>query len=82
MKKIEFSSSDAWENNNYLDTNTLEQRLTYISKLSVKCKHCGHTVFPKKERTICTYCGRWVYRTEKIEFKYKTLENIKNSKKK
>ncbi len=60
-------------NKNKLD----KKRLEHFTKQSVKCK-CGHTVFLNThERLICTFCGHWVYKNDKIEFKYKMLENIK-----
>ena len=49
-----------------------------LSKLNVKCKNCGHTVFPARDRIICSYCGSWVYKSDKIEFKYKFKEIAKN----
>ena len=49
--------------------------------LTVKCKHCGHSiVMPHADRTICSWCGRWVYRTPKIEFKFKLMKEIKEGK--
>ena len=73
----DFKSSDKWENNFYLDSNwkALDGRMNNLSRLNIKCKNCGHTIFPTKDRLICSHCGKWVYRNEKIEFKYK-LEQI------
>ena len=46
------------------------------TNLIVKCK-CSHSiVMPSADRTICSYCGSWVYRTKEIEFKYKMKEAI------
>lgn len=53
------------------------KRLQRYTKESVKCKNCGHTILPGKDRGICTWCGHWCYKNDKIEFKYKMLENIK-----
>ena len=51
-----------------------------ISNHRVKCK-CSHTVvMAKVERTICSFCGRWVYKTPQLEFKYKMKELIKGGK--
>lgn len=38
----------------------------------VKCK-CSHTILftGKKDRLICRYCGNYVYKDKKTEFKYK-----------
>ena len=48
-----------------------------ISKCKVKCE-CEHTiVMPKADRTICSYCGNWIYRTPQIEFRYKMMKNLK-----
>lgn len=80
--KHEFSASDEWQKN-YLDRGKKEtdKRLNYITRMNVKCKYCGHTVFPTKDRVICTYCGRWAYRNAKAEFKYKVIENMRGKKK-
>jgi len=53
------------------------RRLEGYTKASIKCKHCGHTILPTREREICTHCGYWVYINDKVEFKYKFQENIK-----
>lgn len=53
------------------------KRWHIISEFTIKCKHCGHTIIPTKDRGICSYCGYWVYKNDKIEFRYKTLERIK-----
>lgn len=44
----------------------------------VKCK-CGHkSIIPHNiDRIICWYCGHWLYREAKIEFKYKLKETMK-----
>lgn len=47
------------------------------ANFKVKCKHCGHTMtMIDVDRTICNWCGYWIYRTPEIEFKYKLKENI------
>ena len=48
-----------------------------LAKFRVRCK-CSHTMtMTKADRTICSHCGRWVYRTPEIEFKYKLKGCIK-----
>ena len=50
------------------------------TKFALKCK-CGHSlVMSNAERTICNWCGSWVYRTPQIEFKYKLMKKIKEDK--
>lgn len=45
-----------------------------LAKYQVKCK-CSHSItMVKADRTICSYCGRWVYRTPQLKFKYKMKE--------
>ena len=49
------------------------------SKFKVKCS-CGHTqVITNADRTICRWCGKWLYKNKQIEFRYKLKENIRNN---
>lgn len=45
------------------------------------CKFCGHSiVFPKTSRadkTICSHCGHYIFKTDEIEFKER-LKSAKN----
>ena len=53
------------------------KRFDSIAKYKIKCK-CSHTVvMPKADRTICSHCGEWIYRTPAIEFKYKMMKKLK-----
>ena len=68
----------------YLDHSlkAIIKRQNAFTRLSVYCKHCGHTmVMLNVDRTTCTHCGYWVYKDDKTEFKYKMLENLKKSSK-
>ena len=49
-----------------------------ICKIKHTCK-CGHVVMIPvyKDRTLCSYCGFWVYKTPKLEFEYKLKEKMK-----
>ena len=44
------------------------------------CK-CGHSVniLPKNKRTFCTYCGHWVFKDKREEFKYRLKEKMRNA---
>lgn len=54
------------------------KRFKDISKYKVKCK-CGHTtIMSKAERTVCSHCGHYIYKTPAIEFRYKMKEKLKN----
>lgn len=47
-------------------------RLDFYTKNSVKCKHCGHTVFLGKLKfKICSWCGYYVFKNKKIEFNFR-----------
>ena len=52
------------------------QRITEeYNKLKIQCKHCGHKmVLPVwVDKRPCSWCGYYVYRNKKLEFK----ENMK-----
>lgn len=55
------------------------KRLQRYTKASVKCKNCGHTVLVSRERCICSWCGYWVYKNDKIEFQYNFKKILKNN---
>lgn len=44
---------------------------------TIKCK-CGHSVIvvPTLPKKMCTWCGNWVFRNKKEEFKYRLMEKI------
>ena len=47
-------------------------RLDFYTENSVKCKHCGHTVFLGKLKfKICSWCGYYVFKNKKIEFNFR-----------
>lgn len=41
--------------------------------------NCGHrvTIYHPKEKEICTYCGSYVFKNKKVEFKYRMKEKLK-----
>ena len=43
---------------------------------SVKCD-CGHTVFMgRQDKKICSWCGKYVFKDKKEEFKYRMEQMI------
>lgn len=58
------------------------RRINGYFRSSIKCKICGHTILPTNERVICTHCGYWNYRNNKVEFKYRTKETLIKEKRK
>lgn len=44
---------------------------------SVKCKTCGHAMLlAGRDRRVCSWCGNYIYKDDKTEFKYKLKEKI------
>ena len=38
----------------------------------VKCEKCGHSIDLKgKEKQLCIFCGRYIFRDKQEEFKYR-----------
>ena len=60
--------------------NELDKKYWLLNeKFRVKCK-CGHTLYiVNKDKVICNYCGRYVFKDKEAEFKYRIEEKIKNN---
>ena len=51
--------------------------LDEMMKARTICPRCGHSILLlKRERDICNICNHWVYKNEKVEFKYKIRERM------
>lgn len=60
------------------------KRIESFFENTIKCK-CGHSIVfsSRTERMICNWCGNYVYKNAKSEFKYKMKEQlIKNERRK
>lgn len=46
------------------------------------CKHCGHKqLIPNfMDKNLCDWCGYWVFRNDKDEFKFRMSEQMKKKK--
>lgn len=51
-----------------------------VSENRFYCSNCGHTVvmMPITSKKMCSWCGTWVFRDKKEEFKYRLKEGIRN----
>lgn len=49
-----------------------------ISKHKIKCS-CGHVFATMKEKDLCSWCGKYVYKNKKNEFKEKMIQEMKRS---
>lgn len=57
------------------------KKFNELLKYRVKCK-CSHSIIMvNADRTICSFCGRWVYRTPQLKFKYKIKEFLNKEEK-
>lgn len=65
-------------NENYKTKQEDDKLFNELSKNRYKCKKCGHVVvMPKQNKTLCTYCGVWVFKNDAEEFKYRLMEKLK-----
>ena len=48
------------------------------AKYKKKCS-CGHSVVinPSRDKIVCNYCGKFVFRSKEDEFKYRIKEKLK-----
>lgn len=46
----------------------IERKRNFITYNTIKCK-CGHSLFFQRNRMICTWCGRFVFKNKKEDFK-------------
>ena len=47
----------------------------------IKCKHCGHTVLLNNQvKTVCSWCGYYVYKNDLEEFKDRLINELKGIK--
>ena len=62
-----------------MDNKKYKRFANEVAKHKYQCK-CGHKVFIdfKEEKRICDWCGRYVYKDKKIEFKER-LENARKN---
>lgn len=57
-----------------------DRRFEEYSKITYKCRHCGHivTIHGYMEKVIYTHCGYWVFRTPKDEFMFRVGNFLKS----
>lgn len=49
------------------------------NEIKYECKNCGHKqlILPHREKEICDICGRYVFKNNKDEFKFRFKEALK-----
>lgn len=64
-----------------IDFKSMQKIETERGKNKRWCKHCGHSIiFPKTsklDKMICTYCGHYIFKNDKIEFETLLKKSIK-----
>lgn len=50
-----------------------------MSENKVKCR-CGHSQLVLYDKQLCRWCGNWVFKNKKEEFKHRVKENIRRVK--
>ena len=54
------------------------KKIDFYTRNSTKCK-CGHTNFlGSRDKIICSWCNRYVFKDKKTEFKHRIGELLKN----
>lgn len=63
----------------WLSEEELQKQQEEISKHKYVCKHCGHKQLVPNymEKNLCDWCGYWVFRNDKDEFKFRMNERLK-----
>jgi uncharacterized paraquat-inducible protein A len=52
------------------------KRLRNITDNTIKCS-CGHSMLMNKDKVLCTWCGKYVYKDKKLEFEDKLKASLK-----
>ena len=62
-----------------LTTTEFERMTKEYDKVKYRCKKCGHKVVIPSwvNKQICDWCGVWVFKDEKEEFKYRMQEKLR-----
>lgn len=47
------------------------------SRGRIYCQNCGHSlIIGKQDKVICDWCGHYVFKDKKAEFKYRLKEQL------
>lgn len=57
----------------------IEKQATKKREFGTTCK-CGHVIyFYNKKKVLCNWCGTFVYKNKKVEFKDKLLKEMRKN---
>ena len=67
--------------NNFMSNKDIEKYVEEMRNHKYICK-CGHKVYIayNKEKAICSWCGKYVFKSKEDEFKYRINERLRNDK--
>lgn len=51
------------------------KKFNSVSLGTVKCS-CGHSILTDKKKTLCYWCGNYVYKDKRLEFEEKLKRRI------
>lgn len=55
------------------------KRFDSVSNHTIKCS-CGHSILTTKQKQLCDWCGKYVYKDKKLEFEERLKNNLKKVK--
>lgn len=61
-----------------LKNKEIERLIKFECENTYKCK-CGHSlvIYPKENKKLCRWCGKYVYKSKQDEFKDKLINVIR-----
>lgn len=64
----------------YMTNDEIQKYNEELSKHKYICKNCGRKAYihKDKEKTVCSWCGKYVFKNNADEFKYRIKEKLKN----
>ena len=57
------------------------KRYETITKDTIKCPRCLHSILTTKKKKLCDWCGYYVYKDKKLEFQEKLKASLKKEEK-
>jgi uncharacterized protein (DUF983 family) len=61
----------------FVDESKIQEAQNSMKKI---CPHCGRKIhfyaFEKKDRQLCDWCGKYIFKDDKAKFKYRLKEKI------
>lgn len=64
----------------YMTNDELDKYNEEINKHKYKCQNCGRKVYihRTKDKAVCSWCHKYVFKSKEDEFKYRIKEKLRN----